>query len=278
MRYPDFAVTRHALILFSLWMTPGLVQSEVREDTFAIPMQIHQADTYLEDQRFRDADHLLTSVYESMLENADSQTDRFMRVLKMLAQSRSQQGLHDDVYELLHQQHRLVSENYSPSGYVYASSLSRLAEARYREGNTEAAIELGRQALSIYRALRPVPADALKVLSANLAQYKIAPFSSAFLPLDLSDFYTRCEQLANPAFAVSADDYMLGFVEVGVDFEAIGPWKILYNNLKYPSVEDYEGDAERRLFIPDQSLNMLNEICIVEESNGVVINALSIIE
>ncbi|MBX2882409.1 MAG: tetratricopeptide repeat protein [Granulosicoccus sp.] len=269
---------RQIPILLLLYFIPILAQAEIREDTFDLPLKIHQAERYLENQRFRDADYLLSAVYDTMNQVQEPRTDRFIRVLEKLAQSRSQQGKHETVLPLLQQQHQLIADNFSDHSYVYASSLSRLAEAHYREGAAEKAIEIAQKALAIYRKLRPIPADAVKLLRSNLAQYQIAPFSAAFLPLDLSEFYTRCEQLADPAFAVRAEEYMLGFVEVGVDFEPVGPWKKIFHALKYGDVEQFEGDAERRLFVPDQSISMLDEICIVEESSGVVVNALSVIE
>lgn len=269
---------RHLLILLTLMLTTTWVRAEVRSPTFSVPLKIRQANIYLENQRFRDADRLLTSIYASTINTSQERPDRARTVLEMLAQSRSQQGLHETAYALQHQLHQLIAANFSDQGYVYAGSLSRLAEARYREGNVDQAIELAQQAIEIFRALRPVPAESLRVARTNLAQYQIAPFSSAFLPLDLSDFYTRCEQLADPTFASSVDEIMHGYVEVGVDFEPIGPWKIYFNSLKYPSVEKYEGNAERRIYIPKQSNSMMDEVCVIEESDGIVINAMSIID
>jgi len=247
-------------------------------DVFTLPLKLRQANEYLDNDRFRAAETLLATVYDSVHERLSEHPDQSIRLLGLLAKARSQQGKFDTVADLLLTQHRLIAANYSHTGYVYASSLARIAEAHYRDRQKYDAIDFSQRAIAIYQRLNPVPQESLDLISRNLAQYRIAPFSRAFLPRDLSDFYARCERLQQSKDRVTADQTMSAFVEVGVDYVPQGRWVPYFYALKYPNLKAFEGKSERRIFIPDQSHALRDEICIVEEVNGIVINAMTVLE
>jgi len=275
---------RYVLFLLLVWILPVSAQ----HDTFEIPLQIRLAGQYIKADRFRDAEKLLLPVYQETRALAEQHPDQTIKVLEMLATSRSQQGKHDSVVDLLLEQHRFIATHYHEHGAAFAASLARLAEAHYRDGQKYNAIEFVQRSFEIYQKLNPAPQDTLKTLRGNLAQYRIAPFSEKFLPRDLSEFYTRCERLQRVNSTDNVTAIMREFVEVGVDYHPSGSWdqyfKLLRQSGSQAGVTPFERadsaqvSKQRRIFLPDRSLWQRDELCIVDVADGVVVNAMTELE
>lgn len=268
---------RYLLYLLLLLTTPVLAQDNVFEQL----LQIRQAERYLTADRFRDAERTIEPVYHALQKQPFQRPDRYIKVIEMLATSRSQQGNQDAVVDLLLEQHRMIARFYHEHGAAYAASLARLAEAHYRDGQKYNAIEFVQRALAIYLRLNPAPVETVKTLRGNLVQYRLAPFSAAYLPLDLSEFYSRCEQLQHNAATTQVSVLMQNFVEVGVDYEPSGSWIRYFELLKTTASavaggsETESGTERRRIFLPDASVWQRDELCLVDVRDGVVINALT---
>ncbi|MBX2825986.1 MAG: hypothetical protein KTR33_14735 [Gammaproteobacteria bacterium] len=274
---------RYLLYLLLLLATPALAQDNVFEQL----LQIRQAERYLTADRFRDAERTIEPVYHALQKQPFENPDRYIKVVEMLATSRSQQGHQDSVVDLLLEQHRMIARYYHEHGAAYAASLARLAEAHYRDGQKYNAIEFVERALAIYLRLNPAPVETVKTLRGNLVQYRLAPFSLAFVPPDLSEFYSRCEQLQQSAANTEVTLLMQDFVEVGVDYEPSGSWIPYFELLKTAetavagnlpgnaSPEMETASKRRRIFLPDASVWQRDELCLVDVRDGNVINAMT---
>lgn len=228
-------------------------------------LAIRNAISLFEANRFRDAAAAFEPIQTSLLGEISTgrrqALDNYLVVSDYYAQALSQQGVVDGVTQIMLARHGWVSRLYDEHGYVYASSLSRLAEASYRGGDKTLAIAQGKQALGIFLKLHPVPVDAVRLMKSNLVQYQFAQFDTSMLPMDLSEFYTRCESL--PSLALSqVDSVMAGFVEVGVDYRPEGDWRAYYAGLRQRAQSGPEGHV--RLFIPASAEAAREEVCAVE--------------
>jgi len=251
-------------------------------ETFDIPLRIRYAKELYDARRYRDAEHLLEAVYLDSLPLVSEKTDNFLVILDYLARSIAQQGRTEGVLKLLEQRHALIAKHHDTRGYAFANSMSRLAEALYREGSRQQALSFSDHALELYKNLKPVPDKAIELVSNSRLQYKVSEFSNDMLPMDLSDFYTRCEHLNDkPGAAVSdalINTAMSQYVEVGVDYKPTGLWSDYYDIMALKQQKEWGDKTEIRLFIPRQHEPMRNELCMVASMGQPLIHAESILE
>lgn len=249
-------------------------------DTFDLPLRLHHGKQLFDARRYRDAELVLEQVRADYQPVNKQALDSYLTVLDFLARSISQQGKIERVRDLLQERHILIARHHDTRGYVYANSMSRLAEAYYREGNRQRAMNFADHALSLYHKLNPAPNKAIELVSKNKAQYKINAFSTSMLPMDLSDFYTRCEQLKSSTTlshevvnAIFSD-----YVEVGVDYSPRGAWADFFDTVTAQQKVKYGNKAEFRFFIPHRAEPMRDELCIIADSNPTVTSAESTLD
>ena len=265
---------------FAILMLTG--SSVLLADTFDLPLRVREARELFDARRYRDAEQALTQIREQFQPLKPSQLDSYLGVLDYLARSISQQGRTENVRALLEERHVLIAQHYDKRGFVFANSMGRLAEALYREGNRTRAINFADYAISLYQRLSPVPSEAIELAQSNRLQYKVSRFSTAMLPMDLSDFYTRCEKLASSA-TESSGKLMSGYVEVGVDYRPTGEWADYFDVLLSQHQEKTGQSGAHRIFIPHSSEQMRGDLCFVPdrqvpskpaaENDGVLISA-----
>lgn len=262
-------------VLFSILICLGFT---AKADTFELMLDLRHAQSLYDHGRYKDSTVAFDNLHWKMKPVTKAQIDTYLVVLDYLARSISQRGLTHRVTALMRERHGLIQQFYDDRGYLHATSLARLAESTYRDGDRESAIELTNSAIHTYQRLYPVPQAELDLARKNIAQYKVADFSAARLPRDLSDFYSNCEQLREVTDPAYADTLMSEFIEIGVDYVPEGEWREFFDAIKYPAVQSYQAGSERRVFIPDTTDTMMDELCFVSIEGGNIVSVESFVE
>lgn len=253
-----------------------LFHLDVAAGTFDRVFAIRHAQDLYDQTRFRDAELAFNDVYLSMRDGDARDIDTFMVVIDYLARSISQQGRNDRVADLMQERHDLISRHYDDGGYLFASSLARVAESLYRKGNRHRAVELTHRAVDLYQHLNPIPHEEMALAKRNITQYQLADYSTARLPMDLSDFYSRCEKIEETTDPAQADQLMANYIEIGVDYLPKGKWEAFFQIVTSPDQDDHS--TIRRVFIPDTSESMRDQLCFVSIESGRIISVQSTLE
>jgi len=265
-----------ALTLLSVLAIPALSQ------TFDLPLRLRYAIELFDARRYQNAELVLNAIYKEYQPTQTHHFDSYLSLLDYLARSISQQGRTDRVRQLLQERHVLIARHYDTRGYEFANSMSRLAEALYREGDRQLAISFTDHALKLYRDLNPKPIDAIDLADTNRLQYKVAQFSTSMLPMDLSDFYTRCEQMSeHPSGTLAGqpvEQVFADYVEVGVDYLPAGSWSDYFDIIAVQQREKLDETARFRMFIPATVETLRDELCIVMANNKRMVSAESALD
>jgi len=170
--------------------------------------------------------------------------------------------LADDKIELLEQ------NGMKPSG-DYAIILMNKAEALYSLGDKRQAIELAEASYDMLTSLPSAEPRAIAHAKANVLQFKSNRPSDQVMPIDMSSFFTKCENLKKGSTMGDVRQSFSSELEVGKDYLPKGVMKEIFatalpSGTNRKTVENFE----RTVFIPDA--NHTSDWCIVYEGNGEV--------
>ena len=256
-----------------------LLAGQASADTIRALVDLRTAKALFEQNRFSDADRLLKEVYTTLHPTANLDPERFIQVLDLVGQTKSSLGQHAEVVILMQERLQLAMFHYGDDSDEMAPAMAGLAEAFYRAGDNRRAIQFANEARFRFVAAGSAPDDYLELVENNLNKYRLRRFENAELPVDLSEFYTRCEAIRRGSLPSDVDMIMERFVEVGVDFHPDGFWGQMYQIAAMgPKGNLRSGAKYRRLFLPAADDATRTNLCVVDQTNGRVVSAESTID
>ncbi len=243
-------------------------------DVFEQLVEMRHGANLFHQQRYQDAVDVFDPIYQELISAKTRDLQRLSTVLNFLAQSKSFLGENKETLELMQHRLSIASELYGEQSEEYFSVLAAVAEARYRYGDVVGARETVSNAIDGLGVSANKDSEYLELAQQNLAKYTSGQFSSSELPVDLSQFYTRCESIVPGESEDSVSLKMGGFAELGVDYKPEGFWAAMFEiAVMGPDGDAREGDNFRRIFLPGTDEALRQEICVVDQRSGVVTSA-----
>ena len=153
--------------------------------------------------------------------------------------------------------------------------MAAVAEARYRAGDLEGASETVAAAIDGLTKHADKDSEYLELAQKNREKYgNGGAFSDSNLPVDLSEFYTRCESIIPGEDEDSVTMKMGAFSELGVDYKPEGFWAAMFEiAVMGPDGDAREGKNYRRIFLPSADESLRQELCVVDQRSGIVTSA-----
>lgn len=232
----------------------------------------HGADLFHQN-RYQNSLEVFEPIYASLQQSGSGDLHRLLTVLNFLAQSKSFLGEHDDALSLMQKRLLVAEKLHGRDSPEYSAGLAGVAEAEYRSGNIEPAIATAHLAIDGLKRLDP-ESEYLKLAHTNVDKYRSGPFDPLTLPLDLSKFYSRCESIKPGDNEFTVDRAMTEFIELDVDYKPEGFWGAMFEIASQgPDGQARKGENHRRIFLPASDESVRQEICVVDQRSGTVVNA-----
>ena len=227
---------------------------------------------YLSARRFNDAEKQLSGVLNREDAIALSLANRII-FYSVYEASLMHQGKSLEVKNLIDEKLELLRENDAYPSFAYATSLLNYAEAQYRLGDPESAIQTTRNSISMLEKLPRVDERVIAFAAANIDQFDNQPWQTVSIPLDLSEFFNRCEYLNNGDHITQVRRAFAEHIEVGKDFQVSGHMAEIFASALPIGVDRNIGESKiRTVFIPD--LEHQSDWCIVYHRDDKVTNVI----
>ena len=260
-------------VLCCLLLLP-LLTVQASDDVFGQLIEMRQAANLFHQKRYKDSVEAFEPIYKDLQAQEPRNLKNISNVLNFLAQGKSFLGLHGETLELMKERLSIADQMFGEQSEEYSSVMAALAEARYRDGDTAGARKTILVAIEGLEANAAKDSDYLQLARINLEKYENGPFDNSDLPVDLSEFYSRCESIIPGENENSVSMKMGSFVELGIDYEPEDFWAAMFEiAAKGPDGTAREGNNYRRIFIPGTEEALRVEVCVVDQRSGIVINA-----
>jgi len=250
-----------------------VTSTQARADVFKQLTEIRHGAKLFHQDRYQDTVDVFEPIFESLSAEEPRDLHRTLTVVNFLAQSHSFLG--NDVRALVLMQERVsvARELHGENSSEFAATLAGLAEAYYRSGDVQKAKRYVDEAISGL-SVHDEEGEYLELAKQNLKKYSKGPFDDSQLPTDLSNFYSRCESIKPGDNEFSVDRAMTQFVELDVDYKPEGFWGAMFEvAAQGPDGKARQGDNYRRIFLPSTNEELHQELCVVDQRSGVVVNA-----
>lgn len=251
-----------------------LTGSVAQAADFEMLVDIRRGADMYHQQRFANAEAIFYPVYQQMQKKQHKDLERYAMVLDFLAQSRSLQGKSEGVVELMEERLLVAATLFENEPHRVAPMRAGVAEAYFRAGRSEEAKKMAELAIAEFEHWGDDALGHLKLAEANIERYRNGEFDAAELPDDLSDFYSSCDSISAGDSAKVAREKMRPFVELEVDFKPDGFWGMMFEiALQGKDGKARDGDNFRRIYVPGTDQVLLKELCVIDQSNGLVVSA-----
>ncbi len=267
-----FLVVRN-IALLCLLLAP-VVSVDASEDVFAQLIEMRQAADLFHKKRYKDSVEAFDLIYQDLHAEDERDLNRLSTVLNFLAQGRSFLGQHAATLELMNERLSIAKEMFGEKSEEYSSILAAVAEAHFRNGDTETAKSVITLAIQGLEKNAQEDSDYLGLARINLEKYSNGNFDEASLPVDLSEFYSRCESIIPGESEDSVSLKMSSFLELGVDYQPQDFWAAMFEIAAMgPDGTAREGNNYRRIFIPGDAETVRADVCVVDQHSGIVVSA-----
>lgn len=262
---------KYALCFFLLL---PLFPVQASDDVFGQLIEMRLAANLFHQKRYQDSVDAFEPIYRDLQAEDNRNLKNISNVLNFLAQGKSFLGQHAETLELMKERLSIAKQMFGEQSEEYSSVMAALAEARYRDGDTAGARKTILVAIEGLEKNAAEDSEYLKLARINLEKYENRQFDDADLPVDLSEFYSRCESIIPGENEDSVSMKMGSFVELGIDYHPEDFWAAMFEIAAMgPDGDAREGNNYRRIFIPGTEEVLRVEVCVVDQRSGIVINA-----